>query len=72
MAESIYHRMSEQHIRRRHQWDSPQPPILVHQWQQPLHKPMDPQELGVWVAQEVLDPAQEGSTQRQINSAMFP
>ena len=36
MAESPYHRMSEQHTRRLQQWDNPAPVRLVPQHQPPL------------------------------------
>lgn len=39
MEESPYRRMSEQHTRLRHQWDSPGPVRLVHQHQPQLPSP---------------------------------
>jgi len=41
MAESTYHQMSEQHIKLRHQLDSPCPVHLVPQQQQQSHSPGD-------------------------------
>ena len=50
MAESNYHRMSEQHINHLRQSDSPQPVDLVHQHQ--LQIPGDP---NPWVVQAALE-----------------
>jgi hypothetical protein len=44
MAESNYHQASVQHIRRRHQYNSPQPAVLVHQQQSLEHQRLHPQQ----------------------------
>lgn len=40
---SPYHQLSEQHIQRHRQYNSPHPVRLVPQLQQQLHKPLEPQ-----------------------------
>jgi len=68
MEESPYHRMSEQHIRLRHQWDNQGPVRLVPQLQQQLHKPLEPQ---VALAQAGLEAYLQGTEQsRQYQTAL--
>ena len=68
MAESVYQRMSEQHIRRLRQLDSPQPVDLVRQQQSQIPGDHNP-----WRAEAALEAhLQRHSTQRQAGEQLQP